>query len=221
MRAGIGLAAGIGLLGSVAHADIVHPIEYRMFNGEGRLAGGWFDYWDQTYRGSGSTGVDLSPLTGGLGQLTDGVVGHRDWWGDLGNGPAWEWVAWTTINPTIVFRFDQPYVFDQVSLHVNNAEIGAVTYPSVITLDFGADGVNFETPSVFASGHANYGLYGGRWEDFMVSGTGTYVRAQLTRTGPNWIFLSEVTFSGTPIPAPGATALLGAGLALMAGRRRR
>jgi hypothetical protein len=192
-----------------------------MLNGEGQLAGGWVNYWDETYNGSGNPLMDLSPLTGGLGQLTDGVIGHVDWWGNLGNGPAFEWVAWTTINPTIVFRFDQPYIFDQISLHVNNSTLGAVTIHSLVTFDFSMDGVTYVSPTSYPTGPGEYGQYGGRWVDYTVSGVGTYVRANLVRTGPNWIFLSEVEFRGTPIPTPGAVALLGAGFVCMTVRRRR
>lgn len=221
MRAGISLIAALALGGAAAHAGMVTPIEYRMPNGEGQLAGGWVNYWDDTYSGFGSKGDDLAPLTGGVGQLTDGILGHTNWWGDKGNGPSWEWVAWTTINPTILFRFDQPYQFDRVSLHLNNSTRGAVTLPSRISYEFSPDGVNFSTPSVFTPSPSQYTTYGGRWQHHSVAGAGSYVRVNLTRTGGNWVFLSEVEFSGTPIPAPGALALLCGGLALMTPRRRR
>lgn len=221
MRAGIGFVGALACLGSGAFAGIINPIEYRMLNGEGQLVGGWFNYWDETYNGSGNPLVDLSPLTGGLGQLTDGVIGHTDWWGNLGNGPAFEWVAWTTINPTIIFRFDQPYIFDQVSLHVNNSDLGAVTIHSLVTFDFSLDGINFTSPNSYVTDPGQYGSYGGRWVDYPLTGVGSYVRANLIRTGPNWIFLSEVEFRGRPIPTPGSTVLVGAGLMCVGRHRRR
>jgi hypothetical protein len=60
-----------------------------MLNGEG---GPGNPYWDDTYNGAGSTTTDLAPLSGGLGQLTDGIIPTENFNLVEPNGPyvAWE-----------------------------------------------------------------------------------------------------------------------------------
>jgi hypothetical protein len=58
------------------------PISYEMRNGYG--------YLDQRYNGLGCATCDHSMLSGGLGELTDGVLGTVDWSGL----PAVPWVGW-------------------------------------------------------------------------------------------------------------------------------
>src|SRR5438067_2130557 len=70
------------------------PISYDMPNGFGRASGGMYNYWDKQYTGTGSTMTDGALLTGGLGDLTDGVIAGGHWY-DVeniqGTGPYVGW----------------------------------------------------------------------------------------------------------------------------------
>lgn len=62
-------------------------------------------------------------LSGGLGQLTDGVLGKNAVWNDT-NDTDWEpWVGWRDVStryPTATFRFDTSRVFSSIRFHVVN-----------------------------------------------------------------------------------------------------
>ena len=57
-------------------AAFVSPVTYDMRNGDT----GSYNYWDKNYTGSGSTTTDSALLTGGLGDLTDGIVTTLNWY---------------------------------------------------------------------------------------------------------------------------------------------
>ena len=71
-------------------------------------------------------------LSGGLGQLTDGVEGHSNLWLDPdGSGrKGYEWVGWrndsrrsageSDSSVSIVFEFERPRRFTALRLHCNN-----------------------------------------------------------------------------------------------------
>src|SRR6185369_2205697 len=78
-----------------ARADVpISPVAYSMLNGESGFNG----YHDDTYNGAGNPSVNLSPLSGGVGQLTNGVVGTND----IFANSSFDWVGWTSYNPVVV-----------------------------------------------------------------------------------------------------------------------
>ncbi len=199
--------------------SLLTPTSYAMANGDGQAAGGTFNYWDDTYNGAGNRNADRSPLSGGLGQLTDGVVGGNAWNANLGNGPAQEWVGWVNFNPTITFTFAQPAQFSVVGVFANNSRFGGVSVFESYTASFSNDGVNFSNPltrtvSALESADTTARSFG------LVTGgiTAQYVRFEFVRADA-WTFISEMTFEGV-IPAPSSAALL-ALAGVVCGRRRR
>ena len=74
------------LVGGTAGAAAVTPDSYDMLNGNT----GSFQYWDQIYNGAGCVTCDNAALSGGRGDLTDGVIAANNWNIDeapAGNGP--------------------------------------------------------------------------------------------------------------------------------------
>ncbi|WP_156797016.1 hypothetical protein [Nitrosomonas sp. Is79A3] len=68
-----------------AYAGLM-PDSYSMLNGNT----GSYNYWDETYTGSGCVTCDNAALTGGRGDLTDGIVATDNWFvteAPAGNGP--------------------------------------------------------------------------------------------------------------------------------------
>ena len=129
------LAATVFAGTGIAHATPVTPVTYEMLNG----TTGSYQYWDESYSGSGNPLVSLSPLSGGTGDLTDGYIETRNW-----NAPGVEsaagpgpYVGWENFSPTIAFQFDQVYDFTGVTFHFDTSNAGGVSRP----LSVGVTGV--------------------------------------------------------------------------------
>jgi MYXO-CTERM domain-containing protein len=217
-RTGLALSAA-AVLCAQAHGQIINPISYSMHNGEGMLAGGQWNYHDEAYSGLGAITTDLAPLSGGLGQLTDGVIA-TNYLLDLGNGPAFEWVAWTTIDPVITFDFGSEFRFDLARVWMSASEpVGSVDHAARVTTAGSLDGLSFAVPQVHDL-IANPPESVTPLELSLAGARGRYLRLELARNNGWWVFVSEVQFEGAPVPAPGALGLLAAA-GLAACRRRR
>jgi hypothetical protein len=210
-------ATGLAVAGNPV--PVLTPTSYAMANGDGQASGGGFNYWDDTYNGVGNRNVDRSPLSGGLGQLTDRVFGTNAWEANLGNGPAQEWVGWRDFNPTITFTFAQPAEFTIVGVFANNSGFGGVSVFQSYTASFSNDGVTFTNPLTRTLSALERADTTARFYDLDTGGiTAQYVRFEFVRAN-TWTFIGEVSFLGT-IPAPGSAALL-ALAGVVCSRRRR
>jgi hypothetical protein len=195
-------------LSTTAQASVVSPTSYNMLNGDS----GSFPYWDGSYNGTGIVTTNHSPLTGGTGDLTDGVIATQNWF-DIevhpGTGP---YVGWLDYNPTIDFFFAALTTFTSMTFYFDDSEgAGGVSQPGSVTVN----GTNHLVPN--NPGSAPF--------SFTVDLTGLatdQLNVQIFRTD-SWVFLSEVTFDGqmaaVPLPA-GGLLLLGA-LGGLTGLRRR
>ena len=94
MKICAGLAA-LAAASTFAAAGNVVPTSYDMLNGQT----GSFTYWDDSYNGTGSPTTSGDLLTGGLGDLTDGVIATENWFSTPG-----PYVGWDSITPTITVR---------------------------------------------------------------------------------------------------------------------
>ena len=180
---------------SSAFGQLVLPTSYDMPNGDT----GQYNYWDDTYNGSGSVTTDHSALSGGLGDLTDGVIANDNWFvteSPAGPGP---YVGWLAVNPTINFNFATPTAFDNVRIYFDDSEgNGGVSTPQGVVIN----GTNFAVSDPAGSAPL--------FADFNVSGFGStnQLAIQLIRNS-SWVFASEFQFrTGAPVPEPGTFALL-------------
>lgn len=205
------LLAGLSLAGaSSAWALGVTPVSYDLSNGDGQAHGGTFNYWDKGYTGSGATTTDRAALSGGHGDLTDGVIATQNWFqveDAAGNGP---YVGWRDTDPTIVFHFAESLQFTSITVHADDSDgNGGVFAPRGITI--GGDFYSFDDP------------VGSAPNAFTVSGlflSGQDIPVTIhNRTSGGWTFVSEVTFAA--VPEPGTWALAFGGLAMVAGWQRR
>jgi|GEM_PF-1638163 len=188
-----------------ARAQYVTPASYTGTPGQGQAQGGSLNYFDDT----GS-------------QLTDGALGADNWGADLGNGSAYEWVGWISVDPTFTFTFSAPVSLSAVEFGFNRGEGSGIYLPSSVTID----GV---TTALTGTEIAN-GTRG-----FVSLGT-TFTGTSLTITvadadAGRWIFLDEVRFvsAAAAVPELGTLPLAASGLLPLAavwvtrrrGRRQR
>lgn len=201
---------GFGLAASTAMATPIKPTAYDMPNGNT----GAFNYWDESYGGTGATGnplVDGSPLAGGLGDLTDGFISNQRWSpaeSPVGPGP---YVGWVNVNPIITFHFAPTPTITSITLHLADDDgSGGVDNPSAVIID----GTNYNVLEPAGADPFAFTVGG-------LAITNSSFDIQLIRQNA-WTFMSEVEFDATvPLPAP--VFMLGGALAAMgiAGRARR
>ncbi len=163
--------------------NMIAPVAYDMLNGET----GTYTYFDDTYDGDGDPGVALSPLSNGLGDLTDGVRASDNW----GSTPV-PYVGWHTIDPTITFHFAESVNIDAVTIHVDDSNgSGGVYPPADVVIAMG--GVVLPFPVTDPSGGEPFDV------SFIDLGlSGDTLELTLNRTSSNYMMLSEVEFFGGP-----------------------
>lgn len=141
--------------------NMIAPASYDLLNGET----GSYSYFDDAYDGSGDNTVPLASLSGGLGDLTDGVLATEHW-----NDNNIPYVGWKSIEPTITFHFDGPLSVEAVTIHVDDSGGGGgVVPPSDVTISMGGTTLSFEVvdpagSEPFAATFGDLGLAGSTLE---------------------------------------------------------
>ena len=173
-----------------ARADhVVRPQSYSMVNGE-------FDpYYDETYSVPTNANTPQGELVGGLGQLSDGVVGG-DYSFDYGNRAGFEWVGWYGVEPSITFDFGDVRTFSKVAIHSSNTQQGTgVNLWGTASVTFSDDGETFVNPVVYAASVEEMSDLSARFIEIPIVQTARYVKIAFTKGVPDsWILLSEIRF---------------------------
>jgi PEP-CTERM motif len=209
----LSLALAAVAMAAPAQAAQVFATSYSMPNGDGQANGGNFNYWDLSYSGAGSTITDGAALSGGLGDLTDGVIAPDFWFNvenAAGTGP---WVGWrktNTSNPLLTFNFAGSPIIDQVKFYIDDSGAGGVFAPSAILIDgLATSYVNGGvTNSLLTVNLTGLNLTGG-------SHTIQFLDS------PEWVFVSEIEFFSTAVPEPATWAMMLTGFGIIGGALRR
>ena len=206
-------AMAILAVSGVAQAAQLVVTSYDTPNGDGQASGGSFNYWDKNYTGSGATTTDGAALTGGVGDLTDGVVASNFWFNvenAAGEGPYVGWYARRTLNPTVTFNLAGTPTVNEIRIHLDNSRVGSVFSPAAILID----GVN----TAFA-GPANGSIGWVTFSGLNLTGGSHTIGFQQDLGG--WVFVSEVQFFGSGVPEPAAWAMMLAGFGMAGATLRR
>ena len=198
-------AAGL-LVALPATAAPVLPVSYDMNNGHDFASGGSFNYWVRDYTGTGSVPPTGAPhandgefLTGGLGDLTDGIIPTQDWFLVENLSGAGTYVGWRNFDPTITFNFGASVAIDTVTLYLADTNNGGVAPPGSVDID----GTNYAISDPAGTDPFSVSFSG-------LGFLGTSMSIQLFRSD-QWVFISEVTFADAqpgPVSAPGGVLLL-------------
>ncbi len=166
--------------------DVLNPYAYDMLNGET----GSYNYFDDLYDGDGDPTQALSPLSGGLGDLTDGVIATQSW--DSTSGP---YVGWVSVDPTITCYFENWVRIRRVVLHVDDSNgSGGVYPPEDVTLVMGDETLVF--PITDPSGGQPFAI---ELDDLGLTGNMLEITLADHSTG-GYMMLSELEFYGWPCP---------------------
>lgn len=211
----LGALAALALATPAAAATQIFATSYDTPNGDGQAHSGSFNYWDLAYSGAGATNVDGAALTGGLGDLTDGVVASDFWFNTENAGGTGPYVGWRgdfgVTNPMINFHFGGNPLIDTISIHFDNSHAGGVGTPTQILVD----GVS----QAFAGPAA--GTIGIVTLDGLNAGGNSHTIQFIQDPVFVWTFISELRFFGRAIPEPSAWVLMIAGFGLAGGMLRR
>jgi hypothetical protein len=220
------------VLSTSASAVQIYATSYDLYNGG---IGGYGNayFYDDKYTGSGSKTTPYAWLSGGLGDLTDGIVATLNWSdGTIGNlSQNVPYVAWNNGDgfapppggygfiPYVLFHFAPNTVIDDVKISMN---YGYRSNP----VDFLMGGVT-KTRSV---SNVNLGP-ANNWYDFPnlgLNGDTLKLTFHFNENPADWIFVSEVEFfapdvipPGPSVPEPATMLLLGSGLIGLAGYGRK
>ncbi len=163
---------------------VVAPVSYDMQNGQT----GTYSYFDDIYDGNGDNTQPLAWLTGGLGELTDGVIATQHW--NTNNAP---YVGWSSLDPTITFHFAQSVNIESVVLHMDDSSGGGgVHVPTDVRITMGDTTITF--PCTDPPGDATVAI---ACDELGMSGETMEIVISDYSSG-GYMMLSEVEFFGTP-----------------------
>lgn len=212
----IALAVAAAPAAATPAAAVPGPLavsSYSMPNGSGTASGGSNNYWDKSYSGTGNSMVDGAFLSGGAGDLTDGVIASGNWLAvenPAGTGPYVGWHASTTLNPLVTFYFPRISRVNAIAVHVDNSTVGGVLAPASIEIN----GVltAFTAPPSGTVGFINF-------TGLNLVGDNLSLRFNQINNSA-LVFVSEVSFSGS-VPEPQNWVMLITGFGMIGAIQRR
>lgn len=182
-------------------AVMVVPTLYQLING--------LYFLDDTYTGTGCRTCSGAILSGGLGDLTDGVVATANY-----NVNGTPYVGWRDVNPTVTFNFPAATIIDSVTISVDDTGgVSGVRPPSSVVLA----GTTY--PVIDPAGTAPFSFTINN-----VGFVGSVLPVTFVQSG-TFVMVSEVAFAASPVSEPSTAGqfmagVLALGALALRGRRR-
>ncbi|MBZ6377996.1 hypothetical protein B5C34_02065 [Pacificimonas flava] len=209
------------LLPLPAGAVQIVPDYYDTPNGDA----GTYTYFDDSYDGLGDKTNRYGYLSGGSGDLTDGVIATQPWPVEEGPGGGKAYVGWIDADPVPVFHFADPAVIDSIVIHQDDADgVGGVDHIPRVGMSAWRDGTVVFDQEYFFSDPAGTGPTAITLDTSAMPDVDRIaLRMNRLRDGrDHWVFVSEIQFfQADAIPSPASFGLLGLGALTAAGLRRR
>jgi hypothetical protein len=186
------MVAGLAAGWTPALGASIMPQRYEMMNGGIST----FSYLDDSYNGSGDKTVPYAYLSGGLGDLTDGVIATQNW-----NNTPGLYVGWGYGNiPVIRFHFSTPVTINTINIFVDDADgSGSVRLPDSYRIQMGSYDNTIDVSELSGSEPKQLQLTG-----LNISGTELVLTLNPSDI---WVMASEITFEGEVVPLPGAVPI--------------
>lgn len=208
------------LIAQAASASTITPVVYAYDTENGES--GYRSYLDESYNGGGDPTDPGSTLSGGTGDLTDGVVATDHYYVTSKPYVGWLRYADQMDDPvSITFSFDMEYSFDSVTIFYDDPDKNHTGPLGKVEVG-GVDVFELDDPAANVPTSATLDLQGFVADELVLDLYGSSF----------WFFVSEITFSGSvaPLTSPAGLAsapipassllLLGALGGLMVVRRR-
>jgi len=191
----------LSALATTASATLISPTSYDLLNGNS----GSYNYWDDSYDGNGNNQVNGAALSGGTGDLTDGIIATQNWnLVEAPRGPNGPYVGWVNINPTINFHFGSVVDVSSITIYTDDSNgTGGVSAPLSVTIN----GTNFSITDPTTSDPLVL-----TFDNLAINASDidiTFYRRN------SWVFVSEISFDDattTAVPIPATAWLFGSGL---------
>ncbi|XP_041481555.1 discoidin domain-containing receptor 2-like [Lytechinus variegatus] len=174
-----------------------HLKSYSMPIGDTR---GDYVFEDDMYDGYTFEGQRMN----GLGQLTDGMLGHSNYRLSPYNVPqGYEWVGWrntTHPNPEITFEFDSLRNFTSLGFHVNNYFTNNVEIFEAIEVMFSVRKGHYSPRAIYEPIRPDSDHQDARWITVNLRHrVAQWLKVRLIHRG-KWILISEVSFESEDLP---------------------
>jgi hypothetical protein len=155
--------------------DGIAPVAYSIPNGDSE-----HPLRDRRYTGLGDVEIDNAELSGGVGDLFDGIEGR---WPGVDDGiheELHQWVGWRNLDPEIDFDFGQSVSISAIRIHTVHVP-SVIGLPQAVGVSFSDNGESFGEEHHFEIDPSDFPIHSQGYLRLPILGNGRFVRVRLER----------------------------------------